>query len=155
MLMREIFCRMQDVDAGSFQNTNQRSAALFKRLKDFYKEKRHSGKTKEPEKEVTMLDDSLTDRRNLKTRTLSRSALLIENSKAVKMQRKSEDDIKENDKKAPGNQSEGNAIHSEDFDVNNDKDVGGVFTDILKHGQGKKISHLLLKDKQHISSLSR
>ena len=133
---------MQSLDNESFQRANQRSTALFKRLKDYCKKKQYRGKIDEADKEVGKSDDSLSEGRNLKTRTLSRSALLIENSKVVKMQRKSEDDIKEKDSKSVGAKLEENIENGNENEerhgFDDDGDDANVFHVILKDGQGKK-----------------
>ena len=137
---------MQDQDTESCQRASRRSTALLKRLKDYYKEKKCNRGENIQEREATKADDPTIDSRNLKTRNLSRSALLIENSKVVKKQRKSEDDIKSKNYMPARSKSDGdveNGSENEKYsivdDCDEDHDDGAdLFQYFLHHGKGKK-----------------
>ena len=133
LILKHFLLRMQGVDTENFQRANQRSTALFKKLKDHCRGKRCHGKVKVQKEVVVEQEGGASEYRNLKVRTLSRSAQLIENSKIVKMQRKSEDEIKEKDTEL----ETGKKTENENEELDDD---GNVFHDILKDGQGKQLN---------------
>ena len=133
-------CRLQDLDTESYQRASRRSSALLKRLKDYYKEKKCNRGENIPEREASKTEVPTIDGRNLKTRSLSRSALLIENSKVVKKQRKSEDDMKSKNYTLTRSKSDGdveNGGESEKYrsidDCDEDQDDGADLFQYFLH----------------------